>query len=70
MLQDQDPPCVVVLSDKRVKARKEHKCDCSFCKRPIAKGTTYNRVAYIDDDGKFRFERYHLSHVDQMEPAY
>ena len=35
------------LSDKRVKARKEHTCD--FCEKKIVKGEEYRRSIYVYD---------------------
>ena len=64
MLQDRDPPLATVLSNKRIRAKKKHECDCTRCKRPIEIGMSYYHVVYLDEDNKFHCKRFHLSHGD------
>lgn len=51
--RDQDAPEMTVLSDRVIKsARKEHKC--CMCSQPIKIGTRYERLVFIDEDGKLQ----------------
>ena len=50
------------LSNRKVVARKAHPCNHYNCNQPIRKGQCHIKVAFIDDNGKFQCERYHLSH--------
>ena len=68
---DYDQP--VVLSDRRMKARKAH--TCSHCSGTIEPGATYTRIVYLDDDTRtLRTQRAHFQPACPNpypdEPAY
>lgn len=49
--RNQEAPEITILRESVIKrARKEHKC--VMCSQPILVGTRYERIVYIDDNGK------------------
>lgn len=56
-MQREAAPDVVVLSQKSVKARKEHTCD--LCGQTIIVGDSYEAVAFLED-GEFQTHKMHL----------
>jgi len=55
--RNQDAPEITVLRNTVQKARKEYKC--IMCSKPISIGTRYERIVYIDDEGKLKSDPAH-----------
>jgi hypothetical protein len=62
MYRSDDPPDdnfpeVQVISQRTLTAHKSH--TCTWCRQPIAIGSRYTRVAYLDIENKFHCDRVH-----------
>ena len=56
--RDNDAPEITILRESVIKhARKEFKC--VMCSQPITIGSRYERIVYIDDEGKLKSDAAH-----------